>query len=29
MTTMMEDGLQKAVEGVTTLEEVVRVAYGS
>lgn len=29
MTTMMEDGLQKAAEGVTTLEEVVRVAYGS
>jgi len=29
MTTMMEDGLQKAWEGVTTLEEVVRVAYGS
>jgi len=26
---MMEDGLQKAAEGVTTLEEVVRVAYGS
>lgn len=29
MTTMMEDGLQKAAEGATTLEEVVRVAYGS
>lgn len=28
MSTMMEDGLQKAVEGITTLEEVVRVAYG-
>jgi len=29
MSTMMEDGLQKAAEGITTLEEVVRVAYGS
>jgi len=29
MTTMMEDGVQKAIRGVTTLDEVVRVAYGS
>ncbi|MFA4916730.1 MAG: GspE/PulE family protein, partial [Syntrophales bacterium] len=29
MATMMDDGLQKAGAGVTTLEEVVRVAYGS
>jgi len=27
MTTMMEDGVEKAKEGLTTLEEVVRVAY--
>jgi len=27
MTTMMEDGIQKATRGVTTLDEVVRVAY--
>jgi type II secretory ATPase GspE/PulE/Tfp pilus assembly ATPase PilB-like protein len=27
MTTMMEDGVQKAVRGVTSLDEVVRVAY--
>jgi type II secretory ATPase GspE/PulE/Tfp pilus assembly ATPase PilB-like protein len=27
MTTMMEDGIEKAKEGLTTLDEVVRVAY--
>jgi len=27
MTTMMEDGVEKAGQGVTTLEEVIRVAY--
>jgi len=27
MTTMMEDGLEKARQGVTTLDEVIRVAY--
>lgn len=27
MTTMMEDGIQKAARGVTTLDEVIRVAY--
>ena len=27
MTTMMEDGVQKAILGVTTLGEVIRVAY--
>ncbi len=27
MTSMMEDGIEKAMEGLTTLEEVVRVAY--
>lgn len=29
MITIMENGLQKAAEGITTLEEVMRVAYGS
>ena len=29
MTTMMEDGIQKAAQGVTTLDEVIRVAYAS
>lgn len=29
MTTMMQDGLQKAAKGITTVEEVVRVSYGS
>ncbi|MBI4489765.1 MAG: type II/IV secretion system protein [Deltaproteobacteria bacterium] len=29
MTTMMEDGIQKAARGVTTLDEVIRVAYAS
>lgn len=29
MTTMLEDGIQKAAQGVTTLDEVIRVAYAS
>ena len=28
MKTLMQDGLEKAEAGITTLEEVVRVAYG-
>ena len=27
MTTMMEDGAEKARQGMTTLDEVIRVAY--